>query len=248
MKKRSTQFVQASEFEAGVRNGSETASEQSSREPADPAPESANVLPSEEPSLAAPTEPESPAPLALTVTPVPETAPLLEQRVHRLEEAVKEIRETRFTDRLPKEPPPPLAAPLLNLVVNPDVAVPAPVVVPPAPAPPTPLPPPAVMPPESKRSWLLTEMLAEARAIQFMFFDPRYHMWWGGRVFPPLLLFAFMTTGIWLPFDKVPGIGWLLQKAVELLLGFALFKLLGYEAQRYRSTAPDLPQWLRLNR
>ena len=36
------------------------------------------------------------------------------------------------------------------------------------------------------------------------------------------------------------------NKLIDLLLGFLLFKVLGYEARRYRLTAPDLPPTLRL--
>ena len=173
----------------------------------------------------------SPAMPSLSLGPGPEVASSLEQRVRRLEDTVKEMQSLHVTDRLPDEPPAPL-----KLVV-PDVSLPPP------PADPNPAAAPA--PPPEKR-WLLSEMLAEARAIQFMFFDPRYTMSWGGRFFPVVLLLAFVTTSWWLPLDKLPGIGWVLQKCVELVLGFALFKVLGHEARRYREMAPELPPWLRL--
>ncbi len=195
-----------------------------------PVPDPVSVIPPEEPSLA--------APLVLAVA--PDTVPPLEERVRRLEAAMKEMQETRITDRPAQEPPQPLVAvpvatPALELAVQ---AVPA-ATAPPAPAPPD------VKTPENKRSWLLTDILAEARAIQFMFFDPRYRMSWGGRLFPILLLAAFVLTG-WLPIAKIPLVGWLIEKSVELILCFVLFKVLSHESRRYRETAPELPPWLRL--
>jgi hypothetical protein len=193
-------------------------------------PNSSNVVPPEEPSFA--------------LTGPAETIAPLEQRVRRLEETMREIQETRIATDRPAavNPPPALTVPPLNLVVAQDVAVPPPIV-----APPVSVPPPLLVPaPEPKRSWLLTEMLSEARAIQFMFFDPRYRMSWGGRLLPLVLLAAFLTIDFWLPFVKLPGIGWILEKAVELMLTYVLFKVLGHEARRYRSTAPDLPPSLRL--
>ena len=102
------------------------------------------------------------------------------------------------------------------------------------------------MEPALTKSWLLSEMWAEVRAFRYMFFDPRYRMSTIGRVLPSLLLIAFLTTGFWLPGANLPGVGGLLQRAVELIIGFALFKVLSHEARRYRRTAPDLPRSLRL--
>ena len=56
------------------------------------------VVPPEEPSLASPA-------LTLPAALEPEVVPL-EQRLRRLEQAVKEIQETRVTDRPTPEPPP----------------------------------------------------------------------------------------------------------------------------------------------
>jgi hypothetical protein len=98
----------------------------------------------------------------------------------------------------------------------------------------------------ARRAWLFWDALAEARAIFRMYVDPRYRLSWSGRVVPPVLLVAFVTTGWWVPLTAVPGVGWVVRRAVELVLGFVLFKVLGYEARRYRETAPDLPPSLRL--
>ena len=78
-----------------------------------------------------------------------------------------------------------------------------------------------------------------------MYVDPRYSMPWLGRLLPLVLLAAFIASYYWAPFTSVPGVGWLLNKALDLLIAFVLFKVLGHEARRYRETAPDLPPGLR---
>ncbi len=117
-----------------------------------------------------------------------------------------------------------------------DLSIPTAAVAPDAPPPST----------EGKRSWLLLEMWAEARAIQYMYFDPRYRMSWHAWLIPLLILAAFITTGWWVPGADIVGMGRLIVKAVEVVLAFAMFKMLAHEARRYRQTAPDLPPWSRL--
>jgi hypothetical protein len=98
----------------------------------------------------------------------------------------------------------------------------------------------------AQRMWLVWDTLAEARAILRMYVDPRYSLSWMGRTVPLILLAAFLTTQIWVPFSSVTWLGWIPIKAADLLIGFLLFKVLGHEARRYRETAPDLPPNLRL--
>ena len=191
--------------------------------------------------MLAATPPAVPSQMELPAKPAPEAVPL-EQRVRMLEEAVKEIRETRFTGRPTPEPEPPPPAPPLPAPPPLNLMLPPPVPIEPPPTPPLP---PRMPTSEMKRTWLLKEMWAEARAIQYMFFDPRYTMPWGGRFLPLVLLVAFVTTHIWLPGATLTGVGPLLEKGVDLILGFALFKVLGHEARRYRETAPDLPPFLK---
>ena len=271
MKKRSRKAVEVQDFEAGAGNGSATAAEESSMEPprppdpdvpapaaAPPHPEQPgadavlgngqeraeaaapappeSVIPPEEPNLVSTPLSE---PMPLTVSAVGDTSQPLELRVRKLEEVIEEIQETRVTDRPPREPPrePPtalLAPPL-------DVSIPVAAI---APDPPT-RPAPITKPADEKR-WLLLEMWAEARAIQYMYFDPRYRMSWHAWFIPLILLAMFVTTGWWVPGADIIGMGRLITKAVELVLAFAMFKILGREARRYRETAPDLPAWLRL--
>jgi hypothetical protein len=98
----------------------------------------------------------------------------------------------------------------------------------------------------ARRAWLFWEALAEARAVFRMYADPRYRLSWTGRAVVPVLLVAFLTTGFWVPLSGVWVVGWVVERAVQLVVGFGLFKALGYEARRYRETSPDLPPSLRL--
>jgi hypothetical protein len=97
--------------------------------------------------------------------------------------------------------------------------------------------------------WLLFETVAEARAIFRMFVDPRYRLSWTGRLLPVALVVLFATSGWWagcLTSINIFYIGAVLNKVLDLALGFVLFKVLGHEARRYRQTSPDLPPSLRL--
>lgn len=98
--------------------------------------------------------------------------------------------------------------------------------------------------PNKQSAWM--ELVAELRAMQRMFVDPRYSMSWIGRFGPPVLLGAFVFTWVWVPLALVPVFGWLLQDAAKLVIGYALFKVIVAEARRYREKAPDLPPSLRL--
>jgi hypothetical protein len=96
-----------------------------------------------------------------------------------------------------------------------------------------------------RRNWWLTEQIAEVRAIYRMYVDPRYRMSWVGRVVPGVLLAVFILSR-WGFLPSVPLVGWLLQTPFEIIVIYALCKVLGYEARRYREKAPDLPASLRL--
>ena len=61
-----------------------------------------------------------------------------------------------------------------------------------------------------------------------------------------LLIVGFVTSSLWVPGATLAGVGYVINKIADLLIGFVLFKVLGYEARRYRETAPDLPPTLRL--
>lgn len=183
----------------------------------------------------------------------------LEERVRRLEDALAQLQEHRGGDN--------------RIVARPAEASPAaPKTVPAASSPPAsvaglfdmgkrmlgvaadavaqaPASLPASAPPSSLRGrslWLLWDTWAEARAIVRMFVDPRYHLPWSARILPLLLLAAIVTSYYWVPGTTIPLLGSWINKVVDLLLAFLLFKWLSHEARRYRQTSPDLPPNLRL--
>jgi hypothetical protein len=102
--------------------------------------------------------------------------------------------------------------------------------------------------PSAKPPWLLFDLYAEARATIRMYLDPRYRVGWQGRLLPVLFLAAIGTSWLWIPRTSVlPSVvSTLLVKVVDLVLAFALFKVLHREADRYRRVSPDLPPSLRL--
>jgi hypothetical protein len=175
--------------------------------------------------------------------PVNDALKPLEQRIRRLEDALAQLQDPRAGE--------PAAAPTSTavsaaLVVPPESHAPAPAATPVvAPIPPrrAPL---LGVPSAGQHLWLLREAVAEARAIWRMYFDPRYRLSWLGRIVPAVLACAILLSGFWNPLAHLPVVGGLLDKLVDLVLAFVLFKVLSHEARRYRETAPDLPPSLRL--
>src|SRR5262245_29922084 len=162
----------------------------------------------------------------------------LEQRVHRLEEAVSALQDTslmeeRILDRL-KQP-----APQVKVASPPPASSPAP-----APAPD------ADKVTAEKPVWanLLSEAaaeragrapqqqlggLSELRAMVQMFFDLHYHVAWTTRILALLFIPLIWTSQYWFPPAWVPGIGMLFDKTFDILLAFALYRVLAAEARRY---------------
>jgi hypothetical protein len=183
--------------------------------------------------------------------------PILEERVRRLEELVAALQDTQALEERVAERVAARAAPapdngvrakagllfeagrhLLPAAVG-ALAEPAAAPAPAAAQPAAPAPRPA---------WLLFDVYAEARAIARMYLDPRFRLTWQARLLPPALLAAIATSWVWLPGTSIlPSIiSTLIMKVVDLLLAFALFKVLHREVSRYRNTSPDLPPSLRL--
>lgn len=103
----------------------------------------------------------------------------------------------------------------------------------------------------SGTAWLFLDSLIELRCMWRMLVDPRYRLSWGAKLMPIVLLALIATSWFWLPgITIISGISatlaTLVVKAVDLLLAFFLYKVLGREVFRYRQTAPDLPAGLRL--
>lgn len=104
----------------------------------------------------------------------------------------------------------------------------------------------SMIPPGVHRTWMLLDALTELRAMYCMFFDPRYRLSWMGRLAPVVIFGLIFSSWLWMPFAGLTGFGWIVVKLGDVVLAYALFKLLSYEARRYRETAPDLPPSLRL--
>jgi hypothetical protein len=91
----------------------------------------------------------------------------------------------------------------------------------------------------------LREMFVEVRAMAYMFVDPRYRMSWWGRG-SALVLLALFLFSYWLPLGtSIYVVGYWINKLIDLVLAYFLFKTLAREARRYRELAPDLPPQLR---
>jgi hypothetical protein len=180
-------------------------------------------------------------------------ADALEQRVQRLEDAVAALQDTRpledrvverLSERLgikpparepaPREPPPAHAPAFEHMISAERRTPPSPDGLPAPAAPPLP-PPPAPAPPLLTRyPWLLFDLLGELRAMVRMFFDVRYHVAWSTRVTVLILLPLFFTSGLWCPLAWVPVVGTVIEKVIDLLLAFCMYKALSREARRYR--------------
>jgi hypothetical protein len=170
---------------------------------------------------------------------------LLVQRVHRLEDAVAAIQDTRqleqrVADRVAERVRAnvPSGNPLFSrLVIDAPRHLPAAIPVNPAPHAQI-----AQRPSPWKQQWLLVDLVAEARAIMYMFFDPRYRLSWGIRTMTFGLLLAIFTSWIWIPGITLMlfPINFIVVKVVDIVLAYFLVKILVREGRRYRATFPDL--------
>jgi hypothetical protein len=161
-------------------------------------------------------------------------AETLEQRVQRLEDAVASLQDSgpleeritqRVADRLQGR-----AAPATGLADKVSATRPAP-------PPPTGKPflsAPSVGPQVARQTWLIFDVLAELRAMVRMFFDVRYHVGWSTRLTVLVLVPLLFLWHWWVPLTGVWLFGPLLEKSVDLVLAFFIYKALSREAQRYR--------------
>src|SRR5262249_32160740 len=138
------------------------------------------------------------------------TAETLEQRVHRLEDAVAALQDThlmedriidRVVHRLNRGP-----AKDATGIVDAERRTTAP---PPSPHGPAPEPPAAGLPQPSlsvKPGWLFVEVFSELRAMIGMFFDYRFRPAWGAYV-SIIVIIAVLVSHWWLPLSNVPVVG-----------------------------------------
>lgn len=93
---------------------------------------------------------------------------------------------------------------------------------------------PVSLPNGLRAKWFLIEIYAEARLIVRMYLDRRYRMTWIGLVIPPVFIVAIAFSYYLLPGTSIPVVGTIIDKSVDLLLAFVVFKVLNREAHRYR--------------
>ncbi len=168
-----------------------------------------------------------------STAPPPPEIDSLEERMRRLEQAITSLAAMQPPPQ-PATPPSMLSA--ANMLVEASRKLMPPVYLDAGPRPGQP-----------GRFWLITDTLAELQAIYYMYVDPRYRLSWLGRIIPPTLLVLFCTTDWWVKY-ALCGLGALplVDKPIQLLLAYLLYKIVGLEARHYRQTAPDLPPSLRL--
>jgi hypothetical protein len=80
---------------------------------------------------------------------------------------------------------------------------------------------------------LLVEICREAVAIFRMFFDLHYKVAWSTRLLTIILLPAILLSAWWAPLAHLPVVGEIVDKLVDLVLAFVMFKALSREARRY---------------
>jgi hypothetical protein len=179
----------------------------------------------------------------------------LEQRVHRLEDAIASLQDTRpleervferVADRIDQTSQSvrssvdvmPEAGPrvLPTLPVSINVEPPAPVAIP------------VIAQPRFslRDTTILYDAYVEFRCILRMYFDPRYRMSWMARIVPLALLAVFVVSYYMLPGSSFPAVGWIWNKVFDVVILFVAFKIISREVRTYRQMSPDLPPSWRL--
>jgi hypothetical protein len=155
----------------------------------------------------------------------------VEQRLRRLESAVAALQDThlmeqRVADRvLQKSKRSPLAAlrDTATVVVDASKAL-VPTASSSSQSPPAP----------EKAGWLLVDLWCEVRTFGKMIFDHRYPFSYAGRFGPVIITCAYVFC--WLFMGGV--IGSLLERIIDVVLAFVLYKIMSREVQRYRAMFP----------
>jgi hypothetical protein len=184
--------------------------------------------------------------------PPPEPVDALELRVRRLEDVVATLQDTRqLEERVAERLGQRLASP--NLQLSTPTREPATVVVEtgrrllpaaldlvrPKPGPrPGPA---AATAPDLRTPWLLFEFSSELRGMWLMIVDPRYRLSWTARIVLFAVVPFIVTSAFWPPISFVPFVGWILDKALDIVLAFFAYKVLARELAVYRQVTADLP-------
>ena len=169
---------------------------------------------------------------------LPEPAETLEQRLRRLENALASLQDThtveqRIVERVSERLTPasgPGVAPTHTEAVAERRMLPLPGLQLPLPLSPPGLP----LPGAVYQAWLLFDFWNELRAMVRMFFDRRYYVAWTTRLTLLILVPLILLSHFWLPLASLFIAGPILDKAVDLLLAFFLYRSLSREAARYR--------------
>jgi hypothetical protein len=186
--------------------------------------------------------PAEPAPVEAVLPPEP-----LEQRVRRLEDAVAALQDTHLIEervvervqaRLQGKPEPPPAAVPARQAASEQMYDAARYTPPPPAEPVNPLPYVAAAARLLPGNWLVVDLYTELRAMIRMFFDIHYHVAWTTRLTVLVLVPVILLSHWWFPFAWVPLFGAVVDKIVDLVLAFFVYKALSREAQRYLAVRP----------
>jgi hypothetical protein len=108
---------------------------------------------------------------------------------------------------------------------------------PPNPPPPAqftfPDPPNPALPRLTRRPWLLVDLADELRAMVRMFFDTHYHVGWTTKLMVFVLVPTILLSHWLFPLAWVPFVGRYVDKLLDLILAFFVYKALSREARRY---------------
>ena len=181
-----------------------------------------------------------------TAAPPEAVPPTLEDRVRHLEDQVAVIHDTRrLEDRITERVSRRLERKQSNTAIKAPVAA---VAEPSKPLPVASIAPSPELPPVvvlegkgGRQPWLIVDIYTEFRSMLRMFLDGRYRLFymnWQTKVYPPLLLATMAFS--WLTITAIPLVGLALDKIVELILAFFLYKVLSREASRYREISPHM--------
>jgi hypothetical protein len=109
-------------------------------------------------------------------------------------------------------------------------------------------------PVNTRRSWVIVEGLRELRTMFRMFFDSRYRVSWSAFFALMVLAYILVSKWLWSLWGAVPILGLLtgpmhltfigeiLDKSVDLILALFAYKTLSREMRRYRETISGLSQ------
>ena len=83
-------------------------------------------------------------------------------------------------------------------------------------------------------SWLFIDMFTDARLMVLMLLDRRYSVAWTTHLIFWVFVPAILTSGWWFPFAYLPFLGHPVDKLLDLLLAFGVYKALSREVRCYR--------------